>query len=130
MDLILDTCGLLSLSGLAKKKLSKTVLAKIESADNLYIFSCTLFEITIKHKKGNLPIAPFDTPMDFWETAVREYQLEELPVTAKTFFDASELKDIHSDPFDRIIIAESLSRKIPIVTYDTIFFDYGVQVLH
>ena len=128
MDLILDTCGLLSLSGLAKKKLSKSALAKIESADKLYVSSCTLFEIAIKHKNGNLPITPFDTAMDFWETAVREYRLEELPVTAKTFFDASELKEIHSDPFDRIIIAESFARKIPIVTYDTVFLDYSVSV--
>ena len=129
MDLILDTCGLLSLTGLAEKKLSKAALSKIESADSLYISSCSLFEISIKHKKGNLPITPFETPIDLWEAAVREYQLEEIAVSSKAFFVASELTDIHSDPFDRIIIAEAISRKIPVVTYDSVFCDYGIDTI-
>ena len=129
MDMILDTCGFLSLAGLAKKRLSRATLAQIESVEKLYVSSCSLFEIAIKCKKGNLQISPFDTAIELWETAVREYQLEEIAVSSKAFFRATELADIHSDPFDHIIIVEALSRKIPIVTYDTVFSDYGVKVL-
>ncbi len=129
MDLILDTCGLLSLAGLAKKKLSKATLSRIESVEQLFVSSCSLYEIAIKHKKGNLPINPFDTPIEFWETVVREYQLKEIAVSAKAFFEATDLPEIHADPFDRIIIAEALSLKIPVVTYDTVFCDYGVKTI-
>lgn len=129
MDMIFDTCGLLSLVGLAERRLSKATLAKIERVEELYVSSCSLFEIAIKLKKGNLQITPFDTAIELWETAVREYQLEEIAVSSKIFFKSIELADLHSDPFDRIIIAEALSRNIPVITYDTVFCDYGINVL-
>ncbi len=33
----------------------------------------------------------------------------------------------HRDPFDRLIIAQSLALKAPVVGKDTLFDDYGVQ---
>jgi PIN domain nuclease of toxin-antitoxin system len=34
---------------------------------------------------------------------------------------------LHRDPFDRIIIAQSLSEELPVVSSDKIFDDYGVK---
>jgi PIN domain nuclease of toxin-antitoxin system len=35
----------------------------------------------------------------------------------------------HRDPFDRILIAQSLEEKIPIVTSDPLFARYPVEVI-
>lgn len=130
MELILDTCGLLSLTGLAERKLTRKTLRLLEEAELVYVSSCSLFEISIKLKKKNLTIHPFSTALDLWEAALKEYQLVDLPVSASVFFRSTELPNHHADPFDRIILAEALLRNIPVLTYDSLFERYGVDVLH
>ncbi|VGO15198.1 hypothetical protein PDESU_03780 [Pontiella desulfatans] len=130
MELILDTCGFLSLVGLAERELSEVARQSLEEAETVYAMSCSLFEIAIKHKKGNIGIQPFESAMVLWETAIKEYCLTELPVSGKAFFESTQLSDHHADAFDRIIIAESLGRDIPIVTYDSVFSHYGVETIN
>ncbi|MEA2061758.1 MAG: PIN domain-containing protein [Thermodesulfobacteriota bacterium] len=43
-------------------------------------------------------------------------------------FSAS-LQLIHKDPADRIIIATAILNRLPVVTYDTRFNQYSVEVL-
>ena len=126
MDLILDTCGLLSLSVLARKKLSSRTLNSISSSDNLYISACSLFEIALKEKRGQLDLSPFANPNDFWIEAESSYELETVAVTAEDFAQAVALPDIHSDPFDRIILAQAMRLKCEIVSYDKRLKGYDV----
>ena len=130
MALILDTCGLLSLSGIADRKLSKNCLAAIHSANPLYISSCSAFEIALKHKRGQLDLDAFQTHGDFWEACIQQYALSEVPVSAELFSKAVQLPDYHADPFDRIIIATAFALACPVVTYDTLFDAYPVKTIH
>ena len=60
--------------------------------------------------------------------AVARHGLLELPVTADVA--AVALPDIRNDPFDRILIAETLERKCRIVTKDAVIPTYpGIQVV-
>lgn len=129
MELILDTCGFLSLVGLSERRLSRVTLRKIEDAEQIYVSSCSLFEIAIKNKKGNLSVRPFGNVLELWETAVEEYRLTELDVSAHVFFGSVELPNHHGDPFDRIVIFEALSRKLAVITYDAVFDRYGVETM-
>jgi PIN domain nuclease of toxin-antitoxin system len=36
---------------------------------------------------------------------------------------------IHKDPFDRVIIAQSLSEKMPVLSSNPVFAEYGVENL-
>ena len=129
MALILDTCGLLSLSGIADKKLSSGCLEKICSANQLYISSCSSFEIALKHKRGQLELGKFSSPEDFWKGCMQRYVLSEVPVSTELFNHAVRLPDHHSDPFDRLIIATALALTCPIVTYDKLFKKYPVKLV-
>ena len=129
MDLILDTCALLSLAGVARRKLSRETLAKIQRADGLALSACSLFEIALKHKRGALPLDPFDSAQSFWDEAIDTYAVDVISVEAADFAAAVALLDHHADPFDRIIIAQANRLKCPIVTYDRQFGDYGVEVI-
>ena len=130
MDLILDTCALLSLAGLARRKLSHETLVLIKGADRLTLSACGLFEISLKHKRGGLQLEPFDSAQSFWNQAVKSYACEVLPVEAVDFSNAVELPDHHADPFDRIILAQANRLNCPIVTYDRLFAAYGVKVIN
>ncbi len=130
MELILDTCGFLSLVGLSDRRLGRAATLVLEEAEPVYISACSLFEIAIKHKKGNLSIRPFENALALWERAVEEYRLAVLPVSDTIFFESTMLPDYHGDPFDRIIIAEALSRNIPVVTYDAVFEHYEVKTVN
>lgn len=128
MDMILDTCALLSLVGLAEKKLSRRTLGRIREAERLFVSACSMFEIAIKHKKRGLDLGMFVNSAHFWNVATREYQLCELPVSHAIFYQSVLLPDHHADPFDRIIIAHARQEGIPVVTFDPLFAQYDVVV--
>ena len=129
MDLILDTCGLLSLAGIAQKKLSQNCLKTIASASQVHISSSSLFEISLKHKRSQLDLAKFSSPTEFWQACIKTYELTEQAVAAGDFSNAVGLPDHHADPFDRIIIAQSQRLNCPIITYDAQFKAYGIDLM-
>ncbi|MBN2718870.1 MAG: type II toxin-antitoxin system VapC family toxin [Deltaproteobacteria bacterium] len=128
MAVILDTCGLLSLSGVASRMLTESTLARLRIEDEVYVSAISLFEIAIKHKKGAMPLGVY-SPNTLWEAALLQYALTVLPVTDKIFLAAVELPDHHRDPSDRIIIAQSIAHKIDVVTYDEMFAQYGISTI-
>jgi PIN domain nuclease of toxin-antitoxin system len=128
MDMILDTCALLSLVGLTERRLSSKALGKIRTADRLAVSACTMFEIAIKHKKRGLDLGAFANPAHFWNTAMKEYRLLELAIRHDVFYQSVLLPDHHADPFDRLIIAHARQEGIPVVTFDPIFAKYDVAV--
>ena len=130
MAVMLDTCGLLSLVGLADRRLSVGTRKKIEIADTVYISACSLLELAIKHKKRKLNLGVFPDAITLWQQAIAEYDLVEIPVTGKAFFASSVLPDLHADPFDRIIIAQSKALQVPVVSFDDIFMTYGLMILY
>lgn len=129
MDLILDTCALLSLSGLAQKKLSKRTLQLISSADLLYISACSLFEIALKHKREQLSLSPFATPKAFWSEAINSYEITALAIEPEDFLESANLPEHHNDPFDRIIIAQAIRTQSAVVTYDRFFLHYTIDTI-
>jgi PIN domain nuclease of toxin-antitoxin system len=129
MDVILDTCALLSLAGLVEKRISAETLDIVRSAYQVGVSSCSLFEISIKHKKKSLELGPFSSPLEFWSIALREYDLVSLPVTDSIFYQSACLPDHHGDPFDRIIIAHAQAGFTPVVTFDSFFDSYDISTL-
>lgn len=129
MDVILDTCGLLSLIGLTDRRLSTKTLDRIRAAANVHVSSCSVFEIAIKHKRQGLDLGIFANAEELWSRAVDEYQLTELVVSHDIFYASVMLPDHHADPFDRIIIAHAQKEGAPVVTFDKGFIAYGVAVL-
>lgn len=129
MAIILDTCALLSLVGLTDKKLSKPCLAQIKTADKVYLSSCVIFEIAIKHKKQALDLGKFANAKELWEKAITEYQLTELSINYNIFYKSALLPNYHKDPFDRLIIAQASKLGIPVVTFDSMFSKYDIDIL-
>jgi PIN domain nuclease of toxin-antitoxin system len=106
------------------KKISDRRRAELVTATNVvYVSSICIVEIMIKSSLGKLTIN-FD-PLE----VAKQSGFELLEFKAE---DALPLKDLpfhHKDPFDRMLIAQGISRDFPIMTHDTKFSAYGCKVI-
>jgi PIN domain nuclease of toxin-antitoxin system len=112
----------------APKSIKRSTLDILESPDNdLYLSAASTWEIAIKYatRKLALPGDP-STLVPEWmaKTDVRPLSVE----TGHTLVVVT-LPFHHRDPFDRMLIAQSLAEKMPIVTRDPAFDAYEVEVI-
>jgi len=106
------------------EKLDKKQRAGLESLSNsLYISSISIAEIMIKASIGK-----FNIDFDPLSLAV-ESGFEMLDFTGE---DALLLKDMpfhHKDPFDRMLIAQSITNNYPVMTNDSKFSLYTCRII-
>ena len=123
MKILIDThiflWALADPSRIAGKKLTE-----LESPTNIiFVSSVTIAELMIKASIGKLQI-DFD-PVDL----ARESSFELLDFSGK---DALLLKDLpfhHRDPFDRMLISQSIATKYPLMTDDKKIMLYECRVI-
>lgn len=125
MNLLLDTQALLWFV-LDDSRLSKKAQESIATTDTLvFVSPASLWEITIKISLGKyaLPL-PFAT---FWDDQLHTNDFVLLPISVVHTARVVDLPYHHRDPFDRLIIAQSLVERVPIVSSDELFTRYGVE---
>ena len=108
------------------ERLTKRATTVLENAQNvLELSAVSLSEIAIKTALGKLRLSA-----DVARQAVAALNIRILPYTANHAFQLFDLPLHHADPFDRQIIAQALSEKIPIVTCDEKFSLYrGLKLI-
>lgn len=127
MDLLLDTCTILWLSA-EPSRLSKKARAAIDADDaRLFTSDASVWEVCLKWlaKKIVLP-AP---PRQWLGEQAAIWQTERVPCELDHFFRTSELPVLHRDPFDRMLVAQAITRTLTIVTPDPVIHAYPVAVL-
>lgn len=102
------------------RRLSKSTRSKIQRADEVYISSASLWEITIKMKLKKLDVDPKQLI-----NAIMESGFIELPITGRHAIMTAELPDIHRDPFDRILVAQAICEPLTLITADVNLEEYS-----
>ena len=125
MRLLLDTAVLIYAVE-SPERLSRRAAAALQNTQNVLEFSTvSLAEIAIKAALGKLRL-----PATSVRQAVQDLDIRILPYTAEHAFELFDLPRHHGDPFDRQIIAQALSEKIPVITPDEKFGFYeGLKVI-
>ncbi len=125
MRVLLDTQVLLW--GLQdERKLSRRVQTLLPVAD-VWISVASLWEIITKVQIGKLALpAPVG---DYLSAKLKANGILILPITFDHVKRVEGLPLHHRDPFDRILIAQSLEEKLPIITSDPLFARYLVEVI-
>jgi PIN domain nuclease of toxin-antitoxin system len=85
------------------------------------------WEIIIKVGTGKL-ILP-EAVTTYITSRVADNQFEILPIELSHILEIDRLPDIHRDPFDRIIVAQSQATGMPILTLDRSIGQYGVDTI-
>jgi PIN domain nuclease of toxin-antitoxin system len=125
MRLLLDTHTLLwALT--EKSKLSSRVELLLPSSETWFSVA-GIWEIITKVQVGKLTL-PRPTG-EFVMSKLSSNGVQLLPITVDHVLRLESLPLHHRDPFDRILIAQSLEEKLPIVTSDPLFVRYPVDVI-
>lgn len=108
--------------------LSPPAKGLIENPDHVFYLSvASLWEIAIKVSLGKLEVpASFS---EFILEQLRENNIALLEIKVEHTGVVATLPFHHRDPFDRLIIAQSLSEKLPVIGKDVVFDTYGIQRL-
>jgi PIN domain nuclease of toxin-antitoxin system len=61
------------------------------------------------------------------DKAIADLGLSVLPITVEYADVQAGLPPHHRDPFDRLLVAQSLVEKVPVVSADAILDQYGVN---
>ena len=125
-EIMLDTCGLIWLVN-GGCKISRKTLEAIEEAKIVYVSAATALEIGCKAAIKKLKL-PMDAE-EWYSKALSIHDLVEIPITGKIALFSASLPLIHKDPADRIIIATAILNRLPVVTHDSRFDQYSVDVL-
>ncbi len=126
--LLLDTHVLVWLATDLTKLSSCVKLDLRAHSDHLYISSISALEIGLLHNRKRIELK--GNPATFIETALQQHGLQEIPVNHEVAWASARLKEIHSDPFDRILIATAKLYEMKLVTKDRIIPTYpGVKTI-
>jgi PIN domain nuclease of toxin-antitoxin system len=127
MRLLLDTSAFLWFLT-ADERLSEAASAAIRSPDNsVWLSAVSFWEILVKHQLGRLPLP--EPPSSYIPEQRKRHGIASLPVREKAIAHLPKLPPLHKDPFDRILVCQSLEHGLKLVTSDPLVQAYPVKTL-
>lgn len=121
MRQLLDSNALLWFVWGDRRRISAALRARIE--EGALVSLASIWEIAIKKALGKLE-APDDLP-----DRIQQLGFELLPVEVEHAWAVRDLPHHHGDPFDRLLIAQAQVERLPILSSDSAFAAYDVQVI-
>ncbi|MBS0367531.1 MAG: type II toxin-antitoxin system VapC family toxin [Proteobacteria bacterium] len=125
MRLLLDThIFLWTVSG--DVRLKQPARKFISRAEAVYVSAVSIWEIAIKARLGKI-----DADVDALSAAIEDSGLIKLPVLIEHAAAVARLPLHHTDPFDRLLLAQAFSVPLRFITADRALAAYGpgVEVL-
>lgn len=127
MKLLLDT-QVLIWADAEPAKLSPAARRAIEDPGNqLMVSLASLWEMQIKEALGKLGLARSVKALFLAQTD--SLGVNALPIKPDHVWQLASLPRLHGDPFDRLVIAQAQFESLPIVTADSAFREYQVDVV-
>ena len=127
MNLLLDTHALLWWLT-DDPQLSDTARALIADPDNRVLVSAaSAWEIAIKCGTGKLTLP--EPPTVYVPARIAANGFEPLPIRIEHVLRTYDLPMHHRDPFDRLLIAQSVVEDVPLVTADSAMAPYPAALI-
>ena len=96
--------------------------------NDVYMSIASLWEMAIKHGIGKLNLIDIT---DSFEAHVTRHlvinEIDVLDISRTHVLGVSILPLHHRDPFDRLLVIQSLREQIPIISVDSVLDNYGVE---
>ena len=127
MRLLLDTHTLLWTFEEPHKLSQAATAALADPGNSLTVSIASLWEITIKIAKGQLTVP--GNSIEYILGLVDSSRINLLSLHSAHLLELQPLPRFHKDPFDRILIAQSRTEHIPLVTRDRDIRRYDVETI-
>jgi PIN domain nuclease of toxin-antitoxin system len=125
--ILLDTCTFLWLA-LDDPKLSEKARRLFTDPGNeVYLSAVSVLEITVKHSTGRLSLSK--PPLELIQEWRENREILSLPLEETAALYESRLPRLHGDPFDRMLICQSIVHGLAILTPDADIARYPVHTL-
>jgi PIN domain nuclease of toxin-antitoxin system len=115
---LLDTRGFLWAIG-SPTKLPAAIRHQIDETD-VFVSAASIWEVSIKSGIGKLKANAEEVL-----AAVEDSGFTLLPISGAHAARVSALPAIHTDPFDRMLIAQAMSEPMILLTSDAVLSQYG-----
>lgn len=127
MRLLLDTCvalwffeGNSKIPGNIRDQLS-------DPLNDVYVSVVSVLEIVIKHQVGKLFLS--EKPETLLPDLIEQHCFSTITLAGDDVFEMGRLPLLHKDPFDRLLVAQAVVRRMTIVTPDSKIAAYAVPRL-
>ena len=125
MKLLLDTHLLLWAAGEPHKLSAKARRLLADTNNELMFSAASLWEVAIKRGLGR---ADFQVDSRLFRRGLLDNGYLELPVFSGHAVAVDSLPPIHKDPFDRLLVAQSLVEGMALLTSDATVAQYGGSI--
>jgi PIN domain nuclease of toxin-antitoxin system len=107
-----------------KERLASAAVEIVRDAEAVFYSSASIWEIAIKVRLGKLRA----DPQELAERLSR-HDFRELPVVTRHALVVARLPMHHTDPFDRLLIAQAISEPLNLITADSQLKRYSQLVI-
>lgn len=121
MKLLLDTHVLIWAAGLPDRISAAGRDLILDTDNELFFSAASLWEVAIKSGLGR---ADFDVDARLLRRGLLDNGYSELPIMSEHAVAIDGLPPLHKDPFDRLLIAQSLVEGITLLTADDLVAQY------
>ncbi|MFZ5818330.1 MAG: type II toxin-antitoxin system VapC family toxin [Chloroflexota bacterium] len=98
-----------------------------DGGHEIFLSAATAWEIAIKAARGRLALP--EAPARYISTRMNLHGFQALPVYIHHAAHVYQLPLHHTDPFDRLLIAQSQIESMPIISVDADIRAYEVEVI-
>ncbi|MBD2144303.1 type II toxin-antitoxin system VapC family toxin [Sphaerospermopsis sp. FACHB-1194] len=107
------------------KRLADQYYDAISNQDNeIYLSVVSVWEATIKYQLGKLPLPA--SPEIYLPQQREKHLISSLSITETTITQLAKLPPLHNDPFDRLLLCQSLEHDFIIMTEDKAILSYSM----
>lgn len=122
---LLDTHALLWAAHQPRRLSEPARSALLDGGNRLLVSPVSAMEIATKNRTGKLEFTT-DLAQDFIRQTV-DHGMEELPITLVHAQMAGGIPHPNRDPWDRLLAAQSMIERVPLITIDPFFKEIGVE---
>ena len=125
MRVLLDTCTFLWIVTDDARLSAKAKALFAASGNEVFLSVASTWEIAVKYKLGRLPLP--ESPDRYIPQKREQHEIDSLMLTEQATLYLPKLPDLHSDPFDRILICQAIVGGLCVLTPDELILQYPVR---